>query len=72
MDDLSIFVGYGLLWGRELHNLIGDAGMIFLIGPLLGLWWHYTFHSAVDKKAVAKKIKKSLEDGDYEKVDIGL
>lgn len=73
MDDLSIFTGYGLMWGRELHHLIGDAGFVFIVGPLLGLWWAYTFQQpTVDKKAVAEKIRKSIQSGEYETIDIGL
>ena len=43
MEDISLFTGYGLLWGYELYKCIGPAGLIFIMGPLLGLWWHYTF-----------------------------
>ena len=77
MDDLSIFSGYGLLWGYELYKLVGPAGLIFIVAPLLGLWWHYTFAEPKalqkkQKKVMARRVKKALQTGDYEKVDIGL
>ena len=45
MEDLSDYTGAGLLWALELYEFIGPAGLILIIGPLLGLLWHYTFRN---------------------------
>ena len=43
IDALALLVGTILLWGQWLQNQIGDAGLVLLIGPLLGLVYYYTF-----------------------------